>query len=427
VLAGPSSLHPGGTVTALQSPTELLGRAVGRPVARPSIAAFEDAARRAVHAARHSRLGRTADQADIFNLDLHVGVVRDVQGQLDRRGLSMLDWTLSGHSWVRDRSRDPVAVVNERTWHAFGPRLVRRFRAVYGAYLRRFHGFLATYPPCFALLYEGLEKPTLAVVATRYEWPFTHHGKSWEWLNASLRRGVSEGWLTLVANNRADADYLENYSGLHARHIPSACSYIGVEYTGSRAPVVICTGNDELANSIASELRHDAIPLRAGLGAQHSKTDLYDYRALVFIPYNVSIMALFEHYSACAPIYVPDRAFLKTLMQEHPADVLSSLSFTQVTGRPAAAYGRGSDLNDVRDEAVVDWYLDRADFYDAMWMPRIRQFESWAHLDHLLGTDDPRAISADMSAERDERISRIDALWDELGWMQEVARLSGKS
>ncbi len=28
-------------------------------------------------------------------------------------------------------------------------------------------------------------------------------------------------------------------------------------------------------------------------------------RAIVFIPYNVSIMALFEQYTACMPIYVP--------------------------------------------------------------------------------------------------------------------------
>ena len=48
----------------------------------------------------------------------------------------------------------------------------------------------------------------------------------------------------------------------------------------------------------------------------------------------------------------------------------------------------------MRDEQVVDWYLDRADFYDLDWMPRIRQFESWAHLDHLLATDDQHAISA---------------------------------
>ena len=92
-----------------------------------------------------------------------------------------------------------------------------------------------------------------------------------------------------------------------------------------------------------------------------------------------------------------------------------------MTGRPAARKGV-RDLNDVRDEQVVDWYLDRADFYDAEWMPLIRQFESWPHLDHLLATDDPESISAAMRAAQSQRLARIDALWDELGWIDRVAR-----
>ena len=93
-----------------------------------------------------------------------------------------------------------------------------------------------------------------------------------------------------------------------------------------------------------------------------------------------------------------------------------------MTGRPAATrHRRGTlDLNDVRDEQVVDWYLDRADFYDAEWMPRIRQFESWSHLDHLLATDDHLAISGEMAWERPERLTKIAAIWDQLDWMNRV-------
>ncbi len=68
----------------------------------------------------------------------------------------------------------------------------------------------------------------------------------------------------------------------------------------------------------------------------------------------------------------------------------------------------------------MDWYLDRADFYDLQWFPRIRRFESWSHLDHLLATDDQHAISAQMAAEKPERLAAIAALWDELGWMKRV-------
>jgi hypothetical protein len=397
----------------------IVERIAGRPLARPTVSTLRDAARRGVHAARHSRIAAPKRRGDVFNLDLHVAVIADVRAQLERRGISLVDWTVSGHSWVAGRPRDPVAIVNERTWFSFSPRMAKRFRRVYGSYLRSFRGFVATYPPCFALLYQSFEKPTLAVAATRYEWPFTHYAPSWEWLDAELRRGVERGWLTLAANNRADADYLENYSGLKAPHIPSACTYPGLTYTGGKHATVICT-SDDFAATIACRLRSDAVPLRAGLGSRYSQSELYDHRALVFIPYNVSIMALFEHYTACAPIYVPARSFLKELMREHPKDVLSSISFTQVTGHPAAARPGAIDLNDVRDEQVVDWYLDRADFYDAEWMPRIRQFESWKHLDHLLATDDHHEISGEMARERPERLERIASLWDGLPWMSRL-------
>jgi hypothetical protein len=380
-----------------------------------------DAARRGMHAAHHARIARSGSR-DVFNLDLHVAVIADVRTQLDRRDLDLVDWTVSGHSWVFDRPRAPVAIINERTWYSFGPRMAARFRRVYGSYLRSFRGFVATYPPCFALRYEGLERPTLAIAATRYEWPPTHHRPHWDWLDEGLRAGVEAGWLTLAANNGADADYLAHYTGIEAMLIPSACAYTGHTYTGNRPGAVICTPNERLAVSIAPELRHEAVPLRSSPGAGYSQANLYDQRALVFIPYNVSIMALFEHDTACAPIYVPDRSFLKELMAEYPGDVLSSLSFCQVTGHAPARRPDGLDLNDVSDEAVVDWYLDRADFYDANWMPRVRQFESWEHLDHLLATDDPHAISVEMAAERPERLRRIEALWDDLPWLTALER-----
>lgn len=396
-------------------------RAVARRLAGLHRTDLVDAGRRARHALGHSSLGRPGDRADVFNLDLHIAIIADVRTQLNRLAISLADWTISGHAWVLGRSRDPVAVVNERTWFEFRPRLARRFRRVYRSYLDSFRGFVATYPPCFALLYEGLDKPTLAIAAIRYEWPFTHDARRWDWLDESFRQGVADGWLTLAANNRADADYLENYTGLKPSYIPSACSYTAGKYTGDKSAVAICTPNDALARTICDQLKQQAIPQRAALGKRYSQADLYAQRALVVIPYNVSLMSLFEHYAAGAPLYVPDPGFLKQLQREYPDDVLSEVSFCQVTKQPPAVRRGAVDLNDLRDEQVVDWYLERADFYDREWMPEIRQFESWAHLDHLLATDDQHAISQEMKAANVERFARIAKLWDELDWLSRVA------
>lgn len=361
-------------------------------------------------------------RGDVFNLDMHVGVIADVRTVLESRRLSLTSWSLSLHAWVFGRERDPVAVVNERTWAALSPELVSRFQGAYGAYLRGFRGFVATHPPSFAVLYDGLPAPTLAVTGTRYDLPVTFDAGRWDWLDSSFQEATEARSLYLVANNRADADYVANHTGIQPPHIPSACTYVGVTYTGTRPSVVVCTKRDVLAKAICDQLKHDAIPLRAGLGKRYAWSRLYEERAVVLIPYNVSYMSLFEHYTACAPIYVPARAFLKQLMAEYPDEVLSDLSFSQYARRPAAARPAAErDLNDVRDEQVVDWFLDRADFYDLEWMPHIRQFESWSHLDHLLATDDQLAISQEMAAEKPHRLARIAALWDDVEWLARVA------
>jgi hypothetical protein len=385
-------------------------------------AAVSDRFKRIRHVLRHTgAVGRVA-AADVFNIDAHISVIADIRVVLDSRRLSLTSWSISGHTWVFGRDRDPVAVVNERTWHRLDPALARRFRRAYGAYLRQFRGYVAAYPPAFALLYEGLPGTTLAVCATRYEWPFTHDAARWDWLDEGLRRAVDARSLTVIANNRADADYLENYTGLRPAYVPSACSYIAPTYRGRRPAVVVCTKRDVLAKSICNELKQEAIPLRAGLGKRYAWADLYDYRALVVIPYNTSLMSLFEHYSACAPVYVPSRPFLGELMKDHPAEVLSDLSFSQVTGQPAVIRRSAElNLNEVRDKQVVDWYLDRADFYDRSWMPAIRQFESWPHLDHLIATDDHAAISQEMAADKPERLGRIAALWNDVDWLARLA------
>ena len=198
-------------------------------------------------------------------------------------------------------------------------------------------------------------------------------------------------------------------------------------YSGRSSPVVVATKRDGLAQTIAANLKCEALPLRAGLGKRYSWSQLYEHRAIVVIPYNVSIMSVFEHYSACAPIYVPTRDFLKRLMKQYPDEVLSDLSFAQVTGRPAVARPHiDLDLNDVRDEQVVDWYLDRADFYDPSWMPSIRQFESWPHLDHLLEADDQLSISQQMASEKPQRVARISSLWDGVEWLRRIAAADGQ-
>lgn len=381
---------------------------------------------RVPHALRHAGFPRRQPQDDVFSLDLHTSVIADAREPIERAGLSLTEWTLSATPWVTGRCRSPVAVINEHTWRSFEPAMVNRFQRLYGRYLRGFRGFVATYPPCFSLLYRDFDGPTLAICATRYEHPFTQDADRWRWLNAALQEGIEAGWLTLVANNRADADYLANYTGVTAAYIPSSCAYTKGMYSGSRDVSVVASFGEQVARDAVGELKQTALPLRKALGRSYGWDDLYDCRALILIPYNVSTMTLFEAYTACMPIYVPSKKFLKKLTASYPGEVMCHLSFSQVVGGNAALRpSSGIDLNDIHDPSVLEWYLDRADFYSQEWMPEMRQFESWTHLDHLLATDDQQAISERMKTAREDRQRRIRALWCSLGWLNRVLQTVG--
>mmetsp|Transcript_2491 Transcript_2491/g.3957 ORF Transcript_2491/g.3957 Transcript_2491/m.3957 type:complete len:87 (-) Transcript_2491:228-488(-) len=65
----------------------------------------------------------------------------------------------------------------------------------------------------------------------------------------------------------------------------------------------------------------------------------------------------------------------------------------------------------------LDWWLDRADFYDTEMMPGIVYFESWEHLEDLLspvGGTPPIPIASPSITHLKEREESIMAAWKAL-------------
>ena len=115
-------------------------------------------------------------QLRLFNLDLHIGVIRDLSMEFQAQGADLRHWSISGHNGLVRRGfrfPDPVGVVNSRTWADLDENMIDGFQDRYGRFLRQFDGFVATYPPAFARLFANTGKPVLVVLATRYEAPFS--------------------------------------------------------------------------------------------------------------------------------------------------------------------------------------------------------------------------------------------------------------
>jgi len=328
----------------------------------------------------------------LFNLDLHISVIQDVKHVLNHLygpTVEVTNWSISGHNWVFGAPTPAVEIVNAETWRGIDPAMVLAFQIKYDAFLSSFDGFLVTHTPVFAMLYEKYGKPILVVNSCRYEQPFCWTGNlaHWTWLNAGLRRMAERGQLIAVSNNKADRDYLLAGAGVASVHIPSLCLYTQASYTPTRREFV-CFGDRAFfpASPLLVEKPRNG----------YSWTDLYGYRGIVHIPYEMSTMSLFEQYSAGVPLWLPSRRFYESCIRAQ------AMPFGSIYG-PVCPPGLAEKRH------ALEFWLDRADYYDADNFRGVRFFDSAEDLLRQL------AVFQETEEERRARIgwltARRDAVW----------------
>lgn len=384
-----------------------------------------------------------ARQLKFFNIDLHISVIADIKFILEQLGHSVVDWSISGHTWVLGRERADVEIVNQDTWQGLDQQMCDDFYACYKAELAVYDAFIVTYSAAFALLYEKTDKPIIVVNPTRYEHPFTDAPEKWRWLDAYLQKGVASGRVIMLANNKGDEHYFRYFTGLSSEVVPSLCLYTKASYTGKRPQFPLVTRMKSILLprkemrlvGWLEQLRRDwAENIFAKLSRRHgrilgsmrlhryvvSKEEmlkngytwqaLYDFKGIIHVPYQVSTMSIFEQYSANVPLFFPSKRFLLELHRENPDKVLCELSFYQVKHLDYSGLER-ENPNNVGEESVIKQWIELADFYDADNMPHIQYFDSFEHLESLLITVDCEAVSARMREFNRIRKERVFKQW----------------
>lgn len=338
-----------------------------------------------------------------FNMDLHVSVIADVKNILETMGHEVVDWSISGHCWVFEREAHYDDIINQDSWYYLNPEMCDRFYEEHKDFLNGFDGFIVTHTPSFSLLYEKTNKPIIIVNSTRYESPFTIYPSQWGWLDAYLMKGVEEGRIFIVSNNKGDLRYLQYYTGIESEHIPSLCAYTNARYTGEqkgfifKAPFNPVFKNPELNQN--SRLAHP-----------HFWWQLYSFQGIVHLPYQISTMSIFEQYTANIPLFFPSKEFLYQLQEEH--NLLTQLSMYRFWdwGSPNIP----GDLNNLNDPSVLRFWIESADFYDETNMPFIQYFDSFEHLEHLLQTTDLQQVSEQMEEHNYYRRKMVFSKWKNL-------------
>lgn len=242
-----------------------------------------------------------------FNLDLHISVIEDIKDICTRLygdKIQITNWSISGHNWVFNKPTKDVKHITAESWLDIDESLIKAFQDEYDEELKTYDGFIVTHTPVFALLFEKYKKPILIVNTCRYDQPFCMDGRLGDpmkhTLDTSLKRMTQSRQALIVSNNRYDQWYLKNRIEIDSTYIPSLCLYTKATYAPTKQTFVLY-GNSPTPPS------HPLLVPRPKDG--YTWEELYSYKGIVHLPYEMSTMSLFEQISACVPVWFPTPRF----------------------------------------------------------------------------------------------------------------------
>lgn len=342
-------------------------------------------------------------------MDLHISVIADVKYILKdiyKDNILITDWSLSGHSWVFNGKKTTPQHINSNTWHQINLDMINNFVNTYYDFLSNFDGFIVTHSPVFCLLYEKFNKPIILVNSCRYEQPFSWKNGNinmWNYLNNKLKELHEKKILIAISNNKADAEYLKLGTGIESIVIPSLCLYTESSYTGLKDGFIINNNYNIPENDF---LFNKNTKLKEGYKWQ----ELYNYKGVVHMPYEISTMSIFEQYSANIPLFFPSKEYLKKLLKSNKYHFNS---------RYNRLYGNNLVFPKQLEEALndntwIDFWIDKADFYDEDNMKYITYFENNEQLFNLLNTVNLQKISLNMKEYNINRKEKVYTKWKEI-------------
>ena len=319
----------------------------------------------------------------LFNIDLHTSVIEEVIDVFKalNENIDITQWSMSGHHWVFNKPKHNLKYINSSTWENIDMNMIDDFCKEYNEELLKYDGFIVTHSPVFCLIYERYNKPIFLINSCRYVLPYCWHrnDEMLTTLNDKLLHMYDKKQLFIVSNNIADRDFLHLGSGIDSYYSPSLCLYTRENYTGDNNKFLLLGNNSLIEESDKIIHKKNALPGR------YSWHDLYKFRGLIILPYEISTMSIFEYYSANIPLIFPSKVFLKQLIKSGKISL-------------GSRYFKYSDYPKTLEEPLgknyVDWWVDRADFYNNM--KHIVYYNSFEELPNILNTLNVKDVSLKM-------------------------------
>jgi len=275
----------------------------------------------------------------VFNFDEHPSVINDVKHVL----LQLYGDRIELTRWCVHQKLPNNDVILGENWHHLDRRMITEFQEKNEDFLRTFDAFIVTHTPSFTLLFEKYGKPIILVNSWRYEIPFGWIAHNmWPVLNRALQRMQQKGQLIAVSNNRADRLYLLVGTGVDSVHIPSLCSYSQAVHNPQRPELVVYRNNGGL---------FPPSPKLVGHMSWLPYEQLFAFKAIVHVPYEISTMSIFEQITAGVPLFFPTKRFYKECVE---SGLMENKSRRATVPPPKSLFAFFDSL---------DVWLNNADYY----------------------------------------------------------------
>lgn len=347
-----------------------------------------------------------------FNIDFHISVIADLVGIFGDLGHTVDDVCLSGHHSIMGRKQDYIPLLSGEYWKDRvkqwdWDKFYHQYR-----YLDAYDGFIVTWPPVLAMAFEKFNKPIIIHTPIRYDTGLTNLPEQWKLFNKFLKDYPK---LILTANNKYDAAYIKEFTGINLIHIPSFCGYTGINYLNINQKNGKYLGyfSDNKTEGLSEFIDKRSLPFG------YPWKILESFKGVAHLPYQVSTMSLFEQYTANIPLFFPTKEFLKK-MYEDGSHLLHQVSNNQLESLPPVSTispMNGIDPNNYTDKNVINFWLNHADYYDQEWMPHINYFNAPDELQEITSKLSERQlynISLKMSESNTTRKKEIYQRWNQV-------------
>jgi hypothetical protein len=221
----------------------------------------------------------------------------------------------------------------------------------------------------------------------------------WNYLNIKLKEMYDKKKLTVISNNKADAKYLKHGTGIESHIIPSLCLYTKSKYIPINNKFIINNNFNIIENEyIINKNNH--------LNERYDWQELYNYKGIIHMPYEISTMSIFEQYSANIPLFFPSKEYLYNLIINNGYKIQSR--YNKIHGNNNYHVNLDSCLN---DKDWLDFWINNADYYDEDNMKYIIYFNNNEELYDLVINIDTNDISKKMIEHNKIRKKNVYTSW----------------